>query len=158
VARPSRSKRSAAPCVRRRALELLARRDYTRAELERKLAPLADARELASLLDELTAQAWISEARLAEQYVHSRGQRFGPARLRAALLERGVSEPVIVAALAEASRDELETARAVRARRFANAPRTLAERARQVRFLQSRGFGTEIALAVVREALASGSA
>jgi regulatory protein len=153
VARASKSKHKGHTGLRGRALALIARRDYTRAELERKLAPLApDRDELIALLDELAAREWLSDARVLEQYLRVRGRRFGPAYLKRVLLERGVSDALVAPALAPLRESELETARAVWTSKFGCAPRSTSEQARQVRFLQSRGFGTDIALCVVRGA------
>ena len=148
---PRPSKRKTEPSPAARALRLLARREHSRLELERKLAPhVADSAELAALLDDLTARGWLSEARFVEQLVHAKRSRYGAARIRQTLLARGVSEDLIAPALAALKDTEVETARSVWSRKFRAAPSSAAERARQVRFLQSRGFSIEIAMRVVR--------
>jgi regulatory protein len=158
VERPSKSKRSADTGARARALRLLARRDYTRAELERKLAPLVeDPPELASLLDELAARGWLSDARVAEQYLHAKRGRYGAARLRRDPIAKGVPESLVAAALASSQEGELERAQSVWQRKFGSAPCTPADLARQVRFLQARGFAIDLALRVVRAASRNGS-
>ena len=134
-----------------RALRLLARREHTRVELERKLAPhVEDSAELAALLDDLTARGSLSDARAVEELVHAKRSRYGAARIRQALVERGVSKELIAPALAALEGTEVETARSVWSRRFRVAPSSASERARQVRFLQSRGFSIEVAMRVVR--------
>ncbi len=149
--RPPPSKRSPAPSLAARALRLLARRDHTRVELERKLAPhVEDGATLQGLLDDFTARGWLSEARVVEELVHAQRKRLGPERIRQALLQKGVVEELIAPALRDLKDTELETARAVWSRKFKTLPQTAAERARQVRFLQSRGFSIEIALRAVR--------
>jgi regulatory protein len=155
VALPRRSKpdcaTAPAPALTARALRLLARREHTRRELRRKLAAHAgDPAVLEALLDDLTRRGWLSDERFVEQFVHARRGRFGPARIRRALLERGVAEDEITRALAGLKDEELEAARAVWLRKFKAPPRTAEERARQVRFLQSRGFSVDVALRVVR--------
>ena len=141
----------AEPTPAARALRLLARREHTRRELEQKLgAHVADAAELSRLLDDFTARGWICEARAAEQLVRAKRRRFGAARIRHTLVEKGVPQHLIASALEELKATELETARAVWTRKFSAAPVTAAERARHVRFLQSRGFSVEIAMRVVR--------
>jgi regulatory protein len=146
VERPPPSKPSAAA----RALKLLARRDYTRRELAEKLSgDVADYEELEALLDEFTNRGWLSESRVVEQVVNSKAGRFGPLRIRKALLERGVPEALIGPALESLKATELDAARAVWARKFQR-PATSAEKARQVRFLQSRGFSIDVAMRVVR--------
>lgn len=149
--RPPPSKRKAEPSAAARALRLLARREHTRRELERKLAPhVPDSAELQALLDDFTARGWLSETRAVDQLVQAKRGRLGPARIRQALLQKGVAAELIEPALRALKDTELEAARSVWARKFKTLPQTTADRARQVRFLQSRGFSVEIAMRVVR--------
>jgi regulatory protein len=134
-----------------RALRLLARREHTRVELCRKLAPHADdPSRLEALLDDLSHRGWLSDERFVEQFVHARRGRFGPAHIRRALIERGVAAEVACGALATLKAGELEAARAIWLRKFKAPPETSEARARQVRFLRSRGFSLDVALRVVR--------
>jgi len=138
--------------LRRRALGLLARREHTRGELARKLAALAeDPVELERVLDALEARGWLSESRVAEQLIHARRRRFGARRIAHELRERGVSEAVVAAALPELRESELETARSIWRRKFGRKPTERAERARQVRFLQGRGFDLDIIFSVIKD-------
>jgi regulatory protein len=149
---PPRSKRKAEPSLGARALRLLARRDHTRRELAAKLAPhVEDDAALDALLDDFTARGWLSEARVAEQVLHSKRGRLGPARIRQALLQRGVSESLVDTTVANLKGTELDAARAVWSRKFRTPGATPAERARQLRFLQSRGFSLDVALRVVNQ-------
>lgn len=137
--------------LRAQALRLLARREHTRLELERKLAPRAgDAAELAALLDEFTRCGWLSELRLAEQFAHARRGKFGSSRIRRELLERGVSEESLAGVMPELAAGDLEAARAVWQRKFGVSARDRAERARQVRFMQGRGFALDTIMKVIR--------
>ena len=139
--------------LRARALQLLARREHTRAELERKLGAYAeDPAEVMAVLDDFTARGWLSESRAVEQLVHAKRSRFGTARIRQALMAKGISSESMAPALENLKETELDAARAVWARKFKSAPGTAADRARQVRFLQSRGFSLDIAMRVVRGA------
>ncbi|MBI3068278.1 MAG: recombination regulator RecX [Betaproteobacteria bacterium] len=137
--------------LRARALRLLARREHTRTELARKLAPHADdPGELSALLDELERRGWLSERRAAEQLVHARRGRFGAARIRRDLRDKGVPEEVIAQAVGELKAGELDAARALWQKKFGKAPADARERARQMRFLQGRGFSLEVIRRVVR--------
>lgn len=139
--------------LRSRALRLLARREHSRRELQRKLLPLAaDPDEIERLLDELAARGWLAERRVAEQLIHARRGRFGAGRIRQELLAKGVAEEVVEAALPELKAGELEAARAVWQRKFKAAPSNAKERARQVRFMQGRGFSMETIMKVMRSA------
>jgi regulatory protein len=133
-----------AATLRDRALRLLARREHTRAELRRKLAPHAGENDdLEALLDYLEGEGWLSERRYVEQFLASRGGRYGSLRIAQELKEKGVAGPLAEAALQEVRRLDEASCRAVWAKKFGRVPRTLAERARQARFLQSRGFSLE---------------
>lgn len=150
---PRRSKRSGqAPSLGARALRLLARREHTRLELERKLAPYAEGPEaLAALLDDLARRGWLSERRLVEQIVHTRRGKFGSLRIRRELLEKGVAEEVIAEALPQIVAGDLESARAVWKKKFGRAPRSVAERARQVRFMQGRGYALDTIMCMIKQ-------
>jgi regulatory protein len=145
-------RKSREPSLRERALRFLARREHSRVELARKLTPHAgDAAEVAQVLDELESRGWLSERRVVEQVVHARRSRFGARRIERELLDRGISEEGIAAALPELKGGELEAARAVWHRKFGERPPGRpAERARQVRFLQGRGFDLEVIMKVIR--------
>ena len=151
--RPPKSKSTPKPepSAAARALRLLARRDYTRRELAAKLAPhVQDPAELDALLDDFSGRGWLSEARVVDQVVHARRERFGPARIRRALIARGVSEALLAPALQNLKQTELEAAKVVWSKKFCGRAATRAEEAKQVRFLQFRGFSVEVALRVVR--------
>jgi regulatory protein len=146
---PSREKPSVS--LRARALRLLARREHTRLELKRKLAAHAeDGGEVENLLEELTARGWLAEARVAEQVIHTRRGRFGSRRIREELLARGVAEEIVAAALPQLKESELDAARAIWRRKFKAPPLNRAEHARQVRFMQGRGFRMDTILTVMR--------
>ncbi len=141
------------PSLRDRALNLLARREHTRAELQRKLAPHTDdPQELVDLLDALAKRGWLSDARFAESLVHDKQAKFGSARLAHELRERGVSEAVIREQVAELRETELERARQVWQSKFGTMPQDAKERAKQMRFLQRRGFGLDVIGKILRGA------
>ncbi|MFZ9708644.1 MAG: regulatory protein RecX [Steroidobacteraceae bacterium] len=131
--------------ARRAALLLLARREFGSPELRNKLlsqgyAPDAVEAALASLLTERL----LDDGRFLEQFVRvhaGRGQ--GPARIKQELSACGFSGEVVEAALA-AGPDFSTLCRAVRVRKFgASPPKTWAEKGKQARFLQYRGFSSD---------------
>ena len=137
--------------LRARALKALARREHSRQELQAKLQPFAeDPDELAPLLDDLEKRGWLSESRFVEQLTTARRRRFGAARILHELREKGVSEAALAAAQAQLKDGEVEAARAVWKKKFGSLPATLAERAKQSRFLASRGFSAEVVRQVLR--------
>lgn len=141
-----------AASLKKRALELLARREHTRRELARKLAVHAeDPASIEGVLDELEARGWLSESRVMEQLIHARRSRFGARKIERDLRDRGVSEEAVAAAMPTVREGELEAARAVWRRKFGGRqPRTPAERARQARFLQGRGFGLDVIMIILK--------
>ncbi len=130
--------------LRQRAIRLLARREHTRVELARKLAPHGAADEIESVLTELARAGLQSDARFAESYVRSQAARLGAARLSQTLRTRGVNAALIGAQLESAELpDEMERAAAVWAKKFTAPPADRREWAKQARFLQGRGFSAE---------------
>ena len=145
--------------MRARALQYLARREYSRAELRDKLLPhvQADADfeqaqpvDLDALLDDFTARGWLSDERAATQLVHAKRNRFGTQRITHELRQKGIAEELISAALPELKESELAAAREVWKKKFGTAPQDEKEKAKQVRFLQSRGFSLDVAFKVLR--------
>jgi regulatory protein len=136
--------------LRERALGLLARREHSRMELSRKLAPHAESREdLATLLDDLEEKKLVSDARYAEARSHALGRRYGSARIAQELRARGVGSGLVEASVEQAKRGDLALARTVWAKRFGRVPTDALERAKQMRFLMGRGFGMDVIRKVV---------
>jgi len=132
------------PDPHRAALALLARRDFACGELAQRLERAGHpAAAVAAVIADLRAQRLLDDARFATQYVayHAdRGQ--GPRRIAVDLGSRGVAPGLIEAALA--GPDWAALARQVRSRRFgATPPASWAEKAKQGRFLQYRGFSSD---------------
>jgi regulatory protein len=141
--------------VRGRALALLTRREHSRSELETKLGDWGAEPELiAAVLDELAARRLLDDTRFAEVFVRSRRTRgYGPVSIRQDLRQRGIGPELITAVLTDGEVDWKADAAAVRARRFGPAiPTDRKEQARQLRFLQYRGFNTAQAMASLKQA------
>jgi regulatory protein len=134
--------------LRHHALDLLARREHSRAELGRKLARFLeegdDPAQLDELLDDLEREGLLSNARYAETLAHARHGRHGSLRLKADLRGKGVPEAEMATVLEDARASDLEAARAVWMKKFGTAPRDANERAKQMRFLAGRGFPPEV--------------
>lgn len=131
------------------AIQLLARREYSRAELERKLQQKSFApEEIDTCLDLLAEQALQSDSRFAESFVRSRilrGQ--GIIRIKGELRQRGVDQHITQAALTHVVEREAvdwcELASETLARRFSSPGESPKERAKRERFLATRGFDFE---------------
>jgi regulatory protein len=149
----SESRTRAAARLLQRAVALLARREHSRAQLaaklERRLEEGQDRADVEAVLDELQRRDLLSEERFAAAVVRGRAARYGDARVAQDLRARGVPGDVAKSALDALRGSEFERARAQWARRFKSPPASLEERARQVRFLRSRGFSA----AVIRKVL-----
>jgi regulatory protein len=144
MSQPERDARPG-PSIKGRALRLLALREHTRSELEKKLARHdPDPEALRQALDELTAKGFISETRVVESVLHSRAQRFGARRVRQELQAKGVSDAALAQAMDQLRASELDRAREVWRKKFGALASDAKERARQARFLLARGFGAEV--------------
>lgn len=87
-----------------------------------------------------------SDARYTESYVHSRGRRgFGPLRIKIELQERGVSPELVSSYVDFDDRVWLEVACKEYEKKFGTeATHSAKDRAKRMRFLQSRGFTGDI--------------
>jgi len=136
--------------LKARALRTLARREHSRAELARKLAPHAESREaLEQLLAALAARKQLSDERYAEARARQLARKYGAARIRLELRSKGVDETLAARAVAGG---ELERARGILARKYRTPVDSPLERARRMRFLQSRGFSHETIRALLSSA------
>jgi regulatory protein len=164
------------PSLKARALQWLAQREHSRAELRRKLLALARQRaataaeaaanecvvdanpiheaagptaEVDALLDWLAAHRHLNDERFVESRIHARAARYGNLRIRQELAHHGAA--LDTAAAEQLSDSELSRARAVRARKFGAEPATDATvRARQMRFLAGRGFSADVIRRVIK--------
>ncbi len=123
-------------------MRLLARREHSRAELARKLAPHAgSARELETLLASLIEKKQLSDERYAFERSRWLARKYGPARIRHDLRAKGVAEELVAGACSRD--DELEQASLALKKKYRTTATTREERARRARFLQGRGFSYE---------------
>ena len=139
------------PSLRARAMRLLARREHSRAELERKLSHIAhEGDDVGGVIEELAQRGWLSDARYAEQTVRAKARRFGPLKVTHDLRAKGVADEAIEAAFRIAGEDGSADIERVWRTRFSATPNNDRERARQVRFLQGRGFRLDDILRFLR--------
>lgn len=136
--------------LRRRAMDILARREISRADLKRKLAPYAESEEeVETVLDEFARQHWQSDERFAESYINSKSRLYGRQRMKQALAAKGIDEEVC-RDLLPAYEEELENAKQVLRKKFKQAPATYQEKQKHIRFLHYRGFTLDIAFQAFR--------
>ena len=133
-----------------RVLRLLSTREHSRAELERKLAGFEEEPgQLARVLDTLQAKDFINEGRVVESVVHRRAGKLGASRIKQELQAKGLMPQAVAEAVQALRASEVERAREVWRKKFREPPLDAAERAKQMRFLASRGFGGEAIRRVV---------
>jgi regulatory protein len=129
--------------ARKKAMDYLARREYGQDELVQKLMTAGFETDVAADAVQVLADEGLqSDERYAGAFVRSRiNQGKGPVRIRQELKERGLGGAVVDNAFEDAGADWYELAREVRVRKFGTSlPGDFTEKARQMRFLQYRGF------------------
>jgi regulatory protein len=128
--------------LKARALRHLVRREHSRAELARKLAPHAESPQaLETVLAELAQRKQLSDERYAETRAHWLSRKYGAARIRQDLKAHGVADAVIDRVSPEG---DLAKAKAILARKYREPATTREEKAKRARFLQSRGFSYDV--------------
>lgn len=140
--------------ARKKAMDYLARREHSREELCRKMKKAGfDANVAIDAIEALRKDGLQSDRRFVEAFVASRiSHGKGPRLIRADLSQRGVREPMIHEVLVEVEQDWDALARETRIKKFgAEEPHEFKEKARQMRFLQGRGFEPEQIQAAVSD-------
>lgn len=134
-----------------RALRLLAQREHSRLELERKLAAhVEEGEDLAAVLDALEAKNFINPERVAQSVVYTRSKKLGTARVLHELRQKGLDDETVRAAAEQLRATEHARAWAVWQQKFGQLPTTPQERMKQMRFLASRGFGGDVVGKILR--------
>jgi regulatory protein len=137
------------------AIAYLARRDFSAADLRRKLKERGFVESaIEPVLTALAASNVINDDRYGENVVAYRARRGqGPARIRQELKRSGLGAEAIQTTMDKAKEDGpdfISLARAARDRKFGGElPKDWKERSRQARFLQYRGFSTDHIRAVL---------
>ncbi len=128
------------------AVSLLARREHSVSELRNKLQQYDHQQnEIEKTLKWLETNDLQSDQRFTQSYLRHRSQRgCGELRIKQELKQRGVNDTLIAEAFKSAEIDWFALAVAVRCKRFGEqVPADFKERAKQLRFLQYRGFTHE---------------
>jgi regulatory protein len=164
------------PSLKARALRLLSQREHSRAELAKKLhdyaalaakiereqgmpedghntattpVPLAPEAQIEAVLDDFEARGWLSDARYAEALVRRRSERYGMRRIKDELQRAGVAPEAASTLLAELKNTEFQRAKELFERKFTALAEDQKARAKQYRFLVSKGFNPEIVARVI---------
>jgi regulatory protein len=146
---PEKPARDSQAELKARALRYLVRREHSRAELVRKLAPHAESAEaIEAVLDLLLSKRQQSDERFAEERARVLSRKFGAAKIRQDLKARGISDDI--SARVSSGPDEIERAKAVLQRKYREPAATREEDAKRARFLQSRGFSYDVIRSVLK--------
>jgi regulatory protein len=133
--------------LKARALRYLVRREHSRAELARKLAPHAESSAaVEKLLDLLLSRKQQSDERYAEERARALSRKYGAAKIRHDLRSKGISNAIVAAVSSEG---ELERARTILERKYRAPAVSREERAKRARFLQGRGFSSDVVARLV---------
>ena len=142
------------PSLKARALRYLSAREHSRLEIGRKLARHAEeGDDVEAILDWLETSKFLSEPRFAESLVNRRAARFGNSRIMSELHSHGLDDSLLAEAKITLAAGENERAWLVWERKFGVVAATPAESAKQMRFLQQRGFSMGAIQAVMRRAV-----
>ena len=134
------------PDILHTAQNLLARREHSALELEHKLKLRGYEQEaIDNALSKLAADGLQSDTRFSESYVAYRMNRgYGPKRIALELKERGIEQNIIDQFITDNDKIWNEKALDVKAKKFGkNTAKDWQEQAKQMRFLQYRGFTSE---------------
>lgn len=136
--------------LRAKAVAFLARREHSRAELYAKLLRFSsDQGAIDSLLEALARENLLSDRRAAESMVRVRSARHGAVKVAGELRSKGIPEEIAQGLLRELAGTEEERARALWQRKFGGSAADATGRAKQMRFLQARGFSNSVIRLVV---------
>ena len=155
------------PSLKARALRLLSLREYSRKGLGAKLAE-SEARwsklggeqqaeqtseskqsQIEAVLDDFEARGWLSDERFAESLVRRRSERYGMRKIADELERAGVDSKQSARLLGALKETEFQRAYDLWARKYGVLAQDQKERARQYRFLASKGFGSEVVAKVI---------
>jgi regulatory protein len=140
------------PSLKGRALRLLATRDYGRVELERKLGSYADSPQaLQAVLDDLQIKGFISDERAAASLLNRRANKLGVARVLSELRQKGFAADLIASQADILRESEESRIKSVWLSKFSAPPSSPSEKAKQMRFLASRGFSSSLISRLMRQ-------
>jgi regulatory protein len=139
--------------LKARAVGYLSRREHSRAELSRKLAPHAESpEELTRLLDALERENWLSNDRFVDSLVHRRASRYGAARVMQEARTHQLDGEQLADLQDRLRATEVERARVVWQKRFGGPPASAEEKAKQIRFMMARGFSSAVVSRLIKDA------
>ena len=162
----SSKKHKQSPSLKARALRLLSLREYSRKTLAAKLvesearwAKRADreggqtgqntSETIEVVLDDFEARGWLSDERYAEALVRRRSERYGSRRIADELERAGVDAQHSAKILGALKETEFQRAYALWSRKYGQKAQDQKERARQYRYLASKGFSLDLVAKII---------
>jgi regulatory protein len=140
------------PSLKGRALRLLSNREHSKHELAQKLKQHAQSEdELLQVLEWLQVKGFINEQRVLESIIYRRAPKLGYARVARELQEKGLAAHAVTDAVKELKETEAERAKNVWLKKFKTPAQSIADKARQMRFLMSRGFAPSVVIQLLNE-------
>jgi len=156
--------------LRQKAMQYLAKREYSAFELRQKLSQFINRQaqmpaeqmeakqtpeniaeqqalqlqQIEQIIADFVAKKWLSDERFTEQIVFARQSKFGSAKIAYELKQKGIAPDLIAQAVDHLQDSQLQQACAICRKKFKQAPSDRVQWAKQARFLQSRGFSLEI--------------
>jgi regulatory protein len=169
------SKNKQSPSLKARALRLLSLREYSRKDMATKLAESekrwaqiskkdveessnadqaslpakSTAVEIDAILDDFEARGWLSDERFAEALVRRRSERYGLRKIQDELERAGVDSSKAAPLLKTLKETEYQRAHDLWSRKFGLLAQDQKERAKQYRFLASKGFSSDVVSKVI---------
>jgi regulatory protein len=133
-----------------KALALLSRRELGRTEFVTKLIAREFVKsEVEAAADWCEAQGFLSESRYVEGAARRLSAKYGTSRVAQTLRSKGINEDAISQVIPDLKINEFGQARTLWLRRFGSPPADANEKSKQIRFLQSRGFGFDVIKRVI---------
>lgn len=160
----SSKKHKQSPSLKARALRLLSLREYSRKSLAAKLAesearwaklteaevdPQVSALSIEAVLDDFEARGWLSDQRFAEALVRRRSERYGVRKIQEDLQRSGVDAKQSAKLLMDLKETEFERAYGLWVKKYGAKAQDQRARARQYRFLASKGFSLEVVTKII---------
>ena len=154
------------PSLKARALRLLSLREYSRKTLAAKLAE-SEARwarlgaeqleqtsqattlSIEAVLDDFETRGWLSDERFAEALVRRRSERYGTRKIADELERAGVDSEQSAKLLGALKETEFQRAYDLWTRKYGEKAQDQKERARQYRFLASKGFSSDVVARII---------
>jgi len=139
-----------APSLMGRALRYLSRREHSQQELRKKLLPFAESeQELADLLLKLEKQGWLSNERFAEGLARRKSDRYGSLKIVDELKQNGVELETVDRLKAQLKQTDAQRAWNLWDRKFGAPAEDQKNKAKQMRYLVSKGFPLEVVSKIV---------